>query len=77
MSIYKVFISKRKAHPAFVCRRTVNMAAANQLKLKYDQDKFGAVHVVNDHRVVRKIQNATPVKCPQVVHYAGKNRITR
>ena len=27
----------------FVCHRTVSMAAVYQLKIKYDQDKFGAV----------------------------------
>ena len=27
----------------FVCHRTVSMTAVYQLKIKYDQDKFGAV----------------------------------
>ena len=27
----------------FVCHRTVSMAAVYQLKIKYDQDKFGVV----------------------------------
>ena len=27
----------------FVCHRTASIAAVYQLKIKYDQDKFGAV----------------------------------
>ena len=27
----------------FVCRRTVSITAVDQLKIKYDHDKFGAV----------------------------------
>ena len=52
----------------------VSMAAVYQLKIKYDQDKFGVVfldakgpvsfpledkHVVNDHHVVLKSHDAT------------------
>ena len=68
----------------FVCHRTVSMAAVYQLKIKYDQDKFGVVflianrpvsfpledkHVVNEHHVVQKSRDATQKKCPHVVHF--------
>ena len=61
----------------FVCHRTVSVAAVYQLKMKYDQDKFGAVfldaqsavtftfkdkHVVNEHHVIRKSHDATQKK---------------
>ena len=39
---------------AFVCRRTVRMAAIYQLKIKYDQDRSGEVR-----SVFLKTQNAT------------------
>ena len=56
-------------HVVFACSRTVSIAAAYQLKIKYDQDKFKAVfldakrpvsfpledkHVVNEYHVVQK-----------------------
>ena len=48
---YRLFIvsntskksSRRKLIVLFVCHRTVSRAAVYQLKMKYDQDKFGAV----------------------------------
>ena len=57
----------------FVCHRTVSVATVYQLKVKYDQDKFGVFldtkrpvnfplednHVVNGHHVVLKSHNAT------------------
>ena len=64
---------------AFVCRRTVRMAAIYQLKIKYDQDKFGVFffrrktpvsfplgdkHAVNEHHVARKSHDATQKKKP-------------
>ena len=51
---------------AFVCRRTVRVDAIYQLKINYDQDKFGVFflrrktfpfedkHAVNEHHVARK-----------------------
>ena len=35
--------SRKKLTVLFVCHRTVSVAAVYQLKIKYDQDKFGAV----------------------------------
>ena len=43
MFIRNVFIFKKKADRAFFCHRTVSMTAVYQVKIKYDQDKFGAV----------------------------------
>ena len=69
----------------FVCHKTVSMTAAYQLKIKYDQDKFGVVffldvkcpvsfpledkHVVNEHHIVRKSHDVTQKKCPHMVHF--------
>ena len=76
--------SDGKLTAIFVCHRTVSMAAVYQLKIKYDQDKFGAVlwetksavsfpledkHAENEHRVIRKYLDATQKKCPHVVHF--------
>ena len=67
----------------FVFHRTVSMAPVYQLKIKYDQDKFGVFlldakrpvsfsledkHVVNEHHVVRKSHGAAQKNCPHVVH---------
>ena len=59
---------------AFVCCRTVRMAAVCQLKIKYDQDKFGvfflcAKRPVNEHRVAQKSHDAKQKNCPHVVHF--------
>ena len=35
--------SRRKLTVVFVCHRTVSMTAAHQLKIRYHQDKFGAI----------------------------------
>jgi len=60
------------------------MAAVYQLKIKYDQDKFGAgfldafvtisfphedKHVVNENHVIRKSHDAAQEKCPRVMHF--------
>ena len=62
---------------AFVCRRTVRMAAIYQLKIKYDQDKLGVFSLdakrpvnvaledkraVNEHHVARKSHDTTQKK---------------
>ena len=58
--------SRGKLTTLFVCHKTVSMAAVYLLKIKYDQDKFGAVFLdafdmisfpledkhVNEHHVV-------------------------
>ena len=64
----------------FVSHRTVSMAAVYQLKIKYDQEKFGPVvldaidtisfpfedkHVVSEPHVIRK-SHATQKKCPHL-----------
>ena len=46
MFIHNLFIFKRKLKRklvVFACYRTVSMAAVYQLKIKYDQNKFGVV----------------------------------
>ena len=68
----------------FVCHWTVSMAAVYQLKIKYDQFKFGVFfldakrpvsfpledqHLVNEHHVIRKSHDATQKKCSHVVHF--------
>ena len=68
----------------FFCHRTVSMAAVYQLKIKYDQDKFGVVfleakclvsfplkdkHIVNEHHVVQKSHDATEKICLHMVHF--------
>ena len=35
--------SRRQLTVLFVCHRTVSMTAVYQVKIKYDQDKFGAI----------------------------------
>ena len=42
-SLTKCLSSRGKLTVVFVCHRTVGMAAVYQLKIKYDQDKFGVV----------------------------------
>ena len=58
MFIHNVFISKRSILSA------VGMAAVYQLKIKYDQDKFGAVFLdafdtinFSRQRLIEKIRN--------------------
>ena len=78
-----VYLQKESLPRFFVCHRTVSMAAVYQLKIKYDQGKFGAVlwqtksavsfpledkHAENEHHVIRKSLDATQTKCPHVVH---------
>ena len=60
------------------------MAAVDQLKLEYDQDKFEVVyldekspisfpledkHVVNEHLVVQKSHGCTQKNCPHKMHF--------
>ena len=79
-------LNRRKLTVVYVCNRTVRMTAVYRLKTRYDQEKFGVdllgaksplsaplenKHVVNEHHLVRKSQNAT---CTQkeyshVVHF--------
>ena len=66
--------NKRKLTVVYACNRTVRMTGVYRLKIKYDQEKFGVdllgaksplsapleyKHVVNEHHLVRKSQNAT------------------
>ena len=78
--------SRGKLIVVFVCHRTVSMAAVYQLKIKYDQGKFGAIcldakrpvsfpledkHVMNEHHVVwKKVTTSHRKKCPHVVHFS-------
>ena len=55
---FTTYLSSRvKLTVLFVCYRTVRMAAIYQLKIKYDQDKFGAVflreHPSENHAVLK------------------------
>ena len=60
------------------------MAAVYQVKIKYYQDKLGAVilhafdtisfsvkdkHVVNEYHVIQGSNDTTQQKCPNVVHF--------
>ena len=83
-----MFIFKRKAYLGFFSDIHVELSVwplgVYQLKVKYDQDRFGVVfleakclvsfpfedkHVVNEHQVVQKSHDATQKKCPLIVHF--------
>ena len=79
-----VYLQKESLPWFFVCHRTVSIAAVYQLKIKYDQHKFGVVlsdakrpviflledkHAVIEHHVVRKSHDATQNRCPHEVHF--------
>ena len=80
--------SRGKLTVAFVCCRTVRMAAIYQLKIKYDQDKFGVFffrcktpgkledkQAVNEHRVARKSHDVTQKKMPSPGAFQSTTRL--